>query len=142
MSTSTKAANPIRSGAPWANDLAIIAAAVICAMVMWLCAVQLGDVDPVVVIGDEARRISGASVAFSAAIAAFIGLLVLRGLERLSSRALQAWTVIAIAVAALSALGPLSATSSDTKGTLLGLHGVVAAVVIVGARRSRRSFEG
>ncbi len=143
MSSTTKTAGPAaRSGVPWTTDLAITAAAVICAMVMWLSTVHLGALDPVVVIGDEARHISGAAVAVSAAVAAIAGLIVLRGLERFSSRALNAWTVISVAVAAISALGPLSATSTEARGALLGWHGVVAAVVIVGARRSRRSCQG
>ena len=140
MPSTARTADPaVRNHIPWATDLVITGAAVICAMVMWLAAVQLGDVDPVVAIDDEARRISGASVAVSAAVAALVGLIVLRGLERFGSRGLRAWTVIALAAAALSALAPLSVTPVETRGTLLGLHGVVSAVVIVGARRSRRS---
>ena len=106
MPSTARTADPaVRNHIPWATDLVITGAAVICAMVMWLAA----------------------------------GLIVLRGLERFGSRGLRAWTVIALAAAALSALAPLSVTPVETRGTLLGLHGVVAAVVIVGARRSRRS---
>ena len=142
LSTTKTAGPPVRPEVPWTTDLVIGGAAVICAMVMWLSAVQVGGVDLVVAIDNETRHIRGISVALSAAAAALVGLIVLRGLERFSATALRTWTLIALAVATFSALGPLSAASADAKGTLLGLHGVVAAVVIVGARRSRRSNVG
>jgi hypothetical protein len=136
-STTTRAGPGARTDVPWATDLVVTGAAVICALVMWLTAVQMGGVDPVVAINNEPRRISVVSVVVSAAVAALVGLSVLRCLERFSPRGIRIWSVFALGVAALSALGPLSVTPVETRGTLLGLHGVVAAVVIVGARRSR-----
>lgn len=136
-STETMSKSTVRSGVPWSTDLVIAAAAVICAMFLWLSAVQLGGVDLVVGSDDEVRHISGVAVALSAGVAAMLGLIALRGLQRFMSNAIQVWTGVVVLVTALSALGPLSATSSDVAGTLLGMHGVVAAVVLVGAWRSR-----
>ncbi|MGA9748381.1 MAG: DUF6069 family protein [Nocardioides sp.] len=138
-STETSMTSTVRRGVPWSTDLVIAAAAVICTTVMWLCAVQLGGVNLVVALDDEVRHISGVAVALSAGVAAILGLIALRGLERLTPKALHVWTAVTVVVAALSALGPLSAPSSEVAGTLLGMHGVVAAVVLVGAWRSRRS---
>lgn len=139
MRSTETSSNPlVRRGVPWSTDLVIAAAAVICTMVMWLCTVQLGGVDLVVAIDNEVRHISGVAVALSAGMAAILGLIALRALERLTPKALLIWTSVAVVGAALSVLGPLSATSTEAAGTLLGMHGVVAAVVLVGAWRSRR----
>ena len=137
-STETSANSTVRRGVPWSTDLVIAAAAVICTMVMWLCTVQVGGVNLAVVNDNEVRHVSGVAVALSAGLAAILGLIALRGLERLTPKALPIWTSVAVVAVALSALGPLSATSSEVAGTLLGMHGVVAAVVLAGAWRSRR----
>lgn len=136
--TETRPKSAVRREVPRSTDLIIAAAALVCTMVMWWCSVPLGGVDLAVENDNEVRHISGVAVALSAGGAAVLGLIALRGLERLTSKALLIWTSVAVVAVALSALGPISATSPEVAGTLLGLHAVVAVVVIAGAWRSRR----
>lgn len=130
---------PARS---WTNDLVIVAAAAVCALITWAFAAPLGGVDLEVVTGDEQRTVDGVAVAVVSVLAALVGILALRILERSTDRALGVWTVIAVVVALVSLLGATAAASPAAMGTLMALHGVVAAVVIVGAVRSRRAVRG
>ncbi len=123
---------------PWTTDLVAVGAAVVCALVTWFCTVHLADLELTVERGSDVQRIGGGAVAVTAGLAALIGLASLRLLERVTSRSLGIWTVLAAVVTALSLLGPLSATSTAATGALLSLHGVVAAVVIASAHASRR----
>jgi len=137
---STQTTTRPQSRVPWTSDLVVVGAATVCALVLWVTADVFGGVDLLVRSGDDVRRIGGVAVGVSAALAALVGLLVLRGLERLTRHALGVWTGLAVVVLALSVLGPLGATSTAATGTLLGLHAVVAAVVLVSAHRSRRAY--
>lgn len=128
-----------RIGVPWSTDLVTVGAAVVCATVMWICTVRLGSVDLVVEVDGSVRRVGGAAVALTALVAAALGIVALRALERLTPRGLQIWTALAVAATTVSALGPFSAQDRTATGTLLGLHAVVAVVVIVSAHMSRRS---
>ncbi|WP_109472790.1 DUF6069 family protein [Ornithinimicrobium cavernae] len=123
---------------PWSSDLVAVGAAMICALVMWLCVALWGGVELDVVTGGDVRRVGGVTVVTTAALAGLAGVGLLRTLERLTPRALRIWTVIAVAVALVSALGPLSARTPAATGTLLGLHAVVAVVLIVAVHRTRR----
>jgi hypothetical protein len=123
---------------PWTTDLVGVGAAAVCAMVTWVFTVQLADLDLIVEAGGEVQRVTGWAVALTAGVAALIGYLALRVLERLTPRALGIWTVLAVVMTLVSFLGPLSATSAAATGTLIALHAVVAAVVIASARSSRR----
>lgn len=128
-----------RQRVPVGTDLVIAGAAVLCALIVWSLTAWLGGITVVVNTGSGTQSIGGVAVAVTAAVAALVGLVVLRLLERVTGKALTIWTVVAVAVALLSLFGPLAATSVAATGVLLTLHGVVAAVVIVGAVRSRRS---
>ena len=127
----------IRLGVPWSRDLVVVGAAVVCAWVTWWLAVTIGSVDLVVWAGPGVQRVGGVAVAISAAVGSLAAMLALRVLEAWTSRALRIWTVLAVLVLLVSLLGPLSAVTSVAKGTLIGLHALVAAVVVVAARRSR-----
>lgn len=127
-----------RTAVRWSTDLVVVGAAIACALVAWLFTAGLAGVDLAVVQGDQLRQIGGLAVAITAGVAATAGVISLRILERLTSKAVTVWTWAAVVVTLGSLLGPLSATSAAATGMLACLHGVVAAVVIVALRRSRR----
>ncbi|MCI1749478.1 MAG: DUF6069 family protein [Acidipropionibacterium sp.] len=120
------------------NDLAVVAAAVICAMITWLVVSPLAGVELRVDSSGRTITVGGGSVALMAASAAIAGLLVLRILEMVSAHGLRIWTVLAIVVAVASLLGALGAVSAAATGGLMALHAVVAVVVIVGGYRAHR----
>jgi hypothetical protein len=128
-----------RPARTWTNDVVTVAAAVVCALITWALATQLGGVALEVRDASGLRPVDGVSVAVVAALAALLGVLSLRLLERLTPKALPIWLGVATAVALFSLLGALAATSPAAVGTLMALHGVVAAVVIVGLGRSHRT---
>jgi hypothetical protein len=122
---------------PWRTDIGAVVAAAVCALVTWGSA-MVADVELAVERGGEGREIGAGAVALVAGGSALLGLAVLRLLERWSPRALRVWTGLAVVVTLVSLLGPLAATTAAGTGTLLSLHGVVAAVVITSAHASRR----
>lgn len=123
---------------PWSTDWVGVGAAVVCAVVAWFFTAHLGDLELTVERGSELQRVGVAAVVLTAGMSALIGFVVLRILERLTSRALTVWTVLVALVTLLSLLGPASATSTAAAGALMSLHTVVAAVVIASAQSSRR----
>lgn len=127
-----------RPARTWTNDLVTVAAAVVCALITWALATQLGGIVLEVRDASGLRSVDGVAVAMVAALAALLGVLSLRLLERFTPKALPIWLGVAIAVALLSLLGTLGATSPAATGTLMALHSVVAAVVILGLGRSHR----
>lgn len=135
---------PPRTGAaqrhevPWSNDLVAVGAAVVCVVVMWLCLSVWAGVDLTVSFEGAVREVSGVAVVMGATVAGLLGVLALRLLERTTPRALRTWTIIAGAVALLSVVGPMSATTAAVAGVLLGMHAIVAVVLIVSLHRNRR----
>lgn len=132
---STTVRRPART---WTNDLVTVAAAVVCALITWALATQLGGVVLEVRIADGLQIVDAATVAIVAAGAAALGALSLRLLERFTAHAVPIWLGVAILVGLLSLLGTAAATNPAAIGTLMTLHGVVAAVVIAGLGRSHR----
>lgn len=129
------------SAVPWRVDLVTAGAAAVCALVLWAAVTLLGGVDLLVRAGDgQVREVGAVAVALVAALAGLVGLGVLRLLERHSPRALRTWTWLSVVVLAVSLLGPLGATTAAGTGTLVALHAVVAAVLLVAAHRSRRAW--
>lgn len=137
---STAVQHPAQSRVPWATDLVIVAAAAVCAWITWWFAVRVGDIDLFVPAASGDQRVGGIAVVVTAGSSALVGVLALRVMEARIQHALRAWTVLAILLALVSILGPLSAVTLQAKGTLLGLHAVVAAVVIVAVHRSRATL--
>lgn len=127
-----------RGRVPWSTDLVIVVAAVVSVLVAWLFMARLTGVELTVSTGDTVQDVDGLAVVVAAAAAALAGVAGLRVLERLTSKALPIWTVVAVLLAVGSVLGPLSATTAAATATLIGLHAVVAVVVIAAARQSRR----
>ncbi len=137
-STAQQGQGRARVSPPWRTDVAAIVAAVVCAMVMWTCTVLLADTQLIVRLGGETQVVGGGTVGVVAGMSALVGLTVLRVLEQVVPRGLEVWTALAVVTTLVSLLGPLSAASGSTAGTLAGLHGVVAAVVIASGLTSRR----
>ncbi len=77
-------------------------------------------------------------MAIVAVLTGLAGWALLTVLERLTKRARTAWTAIALVLLLVSLAGPLSATTPAATVGLAALHLVVAAVLIIGLRRSRR----
>lgn len=123
---------------PWRVDLATAGAAGVCATIAWLFVAVLPGVALVVSTGTGTRTVSGVAVAVTSAVAALVGMLGLRVLERLTRRALGVWTALVVLVALLSLLGPLGAVTTVAAWALVSLHGVVTAVVLAAGHRSRR----
>lgn len=78
-----------------------------------------------------AGNVAGASLA--AGLAAWA---LLAFLERRDGRAVRHWTIIASCVFVLSLLGPADGLTYSAKATLLCLHTLVAAIIILGLRRT------
>jgi uncharacterized protein DUF6069 len=129
---------PVRQGVPWRVDLATAGAAATCAVIAWLFVAVLPGVDLVVRSGGGTQTVGGVAVAVASAVAALVGMVGLRVLERFTSRALRPWTVLVVAVALLSLLGPLGAVTTTATLALVSLHAVVTAVVLAAGHRSRR----
>lgn len=136
MTTTSPTTRP-RTGIPWTDDAAAIAASVLCALIAWFFVAELPGVDLLVDAGGQVRQIGASDVAVAAAVSSLAGFCFLRLLERITVRALTLWTVIAIAVALLSMFGTAAAMTRTSTFALVSLHSVVAVVVIVAARRSR-----
>ncbi|XSS42869.1 DUF6069 family protein [Propionibacteriaceae bacterium Y1685] len=129
-----------RPAAPLSKDLIAVGAAVVCALVLWGTWALLGDSDLSVRNGNQTTEVGGVAVAVFTAGIGLLGVGALRLLERVTPKALTIWTILAVAITLISALGPLGATSVAAMGVLLGLHAVVAVVLIVAVHRSRRTW--
>lgn len=128
-----------RSDVRWSTDLASVLAAGICALITWLVVAKAGGVDLRVDIGGQMHQVDAVDVVLTAIGSALAGFAFLRTLERLTTRAITIWTAVAVVVALCSLLGPLGAGTPTVTLALISLHAVVATVIIVAARRSRRS---
>lgn len=127
------------AGDRWTTDVVIVMASMVCAVVMWLWATQVSGLELEVGRGDETASVGVGAVVVAAGASTALGLGALRLLELRSRRALSTWTGLVVAAALTSMVGPLSATSAAARGTLIGMHAVVAVVVMVGAHRARRT---
>ncbi len=116
--------------------LAVLAAPV-AALIVWLLAVPVLGADLVVKSGDTLQEVVAPMVVLVALVAALAGWGLLAVLERITARARLVWTVVTLVFLALSLLGPLgSAANSFARTTLVCMHLVVGAVVILLLRRS------
>jgi hypothetical protein len=119
----------------------VAAAAVAAALGVWLVAVPLLGVDlQVQPNGGPAQAVGAGQVVAASLTAALLGWAVLALLERRTARALTVWTLGAVAVLLLSLAAPLTAARTASAGiVLVTLHLTVAAVLIVGLRRTSPS---
>ena len=116
----------------WSTELVGAAAAVACALVLWATLVPLGGLELAADMGGSVKQIGVLDIALTAFGAGLVGLLALRVLERFTGRAVTIWTVTALVVLVLSYGGALMAVSTAAMWALIGLHSVVAAVIIAG----------
>lgn len=116
---------------------AAVAGAVLLAVLGWVVAVPLLDVDLAVSQGGTEQVIGVAQVAGAALVASLLGWASLAVVERRSRRPRQLWTSLALVVLVVSLGAPLS--SGATTGARLGLaalHLAVAAVLVPALRRT------
>lgn len=109
--------------------------AVLAALAVWIVAGQILGIDlrePAMVAGGATRALGPLNVVFASTVASLAGWGLLAVLERFTSRARTAWTVIAALAALLSLGGPFSGAEITTTNrvVLALLHIVVAAVLI------------
>ena len=116
----------------------VVAGAVAAALGVWLVAVPLLGVDlQVQPNGGRAQAVGVGEVVVASLAAALLGWALLALLERRTARALTLWTLAAVAVLLLSLGAPLTtARTASAAIVLVALHLTVAAVVIVGLRRT------
>jgi uncharacterized protein DUF6069 len=113
--------------------------ATLAAAAVWVVAVPVLGVDLVTRFGNAAAQSVGFGLGVAAAlIGSFAGLGLLVLLERVSSRAITIWTVIAVVVLLASLSLPLVAgTTTSAKGALALMHIAVASVLIATFRRGQ-----
>jgi hypothetical protein len=117
---------------PWLRrTVAVTVAAAATAVLAWVGAVHLMDVDLVVQKGDDHDTVSVVDAIVAAVAAGVLGGISRRLLARLrQGRAV--WAVGAAVVLLLSLLGPAAAVTAEATLTLMALHAVVGVVVIAG----------
>lgn len=111
----------------------VVLAAMAAAVAAWTIAHPLLNIDLLVEDGSgSTRQVSHLAVTLSSLFAGLVGWAVLGTLERLTARAHLVWRVLASLVFVVSLAGPFSAVSNDATVVLLGLHCLVAGILIVG----------
>lgn len=91
---------------------------------------------------DDERQLSNLAVTLTALVVGLAGWVLLTLLERWTDRARSVWTVTAAVVFAVSLLGPLGAVTARATAVLIGLHVLVAAILIEGLLRTTRRDQG
>lgn len=119
------------------KDLAVVAAAPVVALVVWLAWTQVGGVDLSAGANGDTRSVSAAAVVTSTALLSLLGWGLLRVLEARTRRGVRTWTWVSVGVLLLSFLGPLGATTTEAGLGLASLHVVVALVLVAGLRGVR-----
>ena len=116
----------------------VVVGAVAAPLGVWLVAVPLLGVDlQVRPNGGAAQTVGAGAVAAAGLTAALLGRALLALLERRTTRARTVWTAVAVTVLLLSLAGPVTgARTASAAAVLLALHLAVAAVLIVGLRRT------
>lgn len=139
VSTSVPPARPDARRRLVLRAAAVVGAAV-AAVVLWTAAVQIAGVDLQVDMGGTTEVVDLRAVATVALGSGLLGWALLALLERRVRRAATAWTVVALVVTLLSLVGPLTSARNTAAGAVLvGLHLVVAAVLIPVLRRTSPS---
>jgi hypothetical protein len=135
-STSLDPAGPIARRRRILRAGAVVGAAV-AAVAVWVAAVPIGGVDLQVEMGGETEAVTLRAVVSVALCSGLLGWALLALLEWRVRRAAAIWAAVALVVTLLSLGGPLTlATSAAAGAVLVGLHLVVAAVLIPALRRT------
>jgi hypothetical protein len=118
-----------------ARRAAVVLGAAVSALSLWAGA----GGHPTVRSGGSVHPVGAVSVLVASVVAGLAGWALLAVLERATSRALLPWTVIAVLVFLLSLVSAATAgVGAGSKGTLLGLHCIVFAVLVAGFWRTVR----
>lgn len=110
----------------------IVIGAAAAALALWTVAVPIAGVDLEARQGGGVQQIRPVMVAIAPLLAGFAGWALVAVLERWTSRPGRIWKITAASVLAVSLLGPLGGVGAASKLVLLGMHAVVAAVLIPG----------
>ncbi|MCF0091850.1 DUF6069 family protein [Micromonospora sp. MH99] len=138
MSAKASAPHAVDGPARTRNRSVAVAVAVLAAVAVWSGA-TLAGAQLTVDQGSGPQDVPVLAVLMTSALAALLGWALLAVLERFSARATTIWTGIAVAVLVLSLLPALLVdASAGTRFTLVLMHLVVGAVVILGLRRGAR----
>jgi len=136
MVTSPLATAPATATVVRTRALGVVGAT-LAAVVVWTLAVPILGVHLITRFGNgDAQDVGIGLVITGSLIGSLAGLGLLVVLERISSRAMAIWTVVAIGVLVVSLSLPLVAgTTTPTKATLALMHVAVAIVLIATLRR-------
>ena len=101
------------------------------------CAIaRQAGVDLTVRLGDTEREVEPGAAMLTTLAVGLAAWLLLVLLERWTPAARTVWTVVAAAVFLVSPTGPPAAVTTGGMPTLLGLHALVAAILVLGFRRT------
>lgn len=103
---------------------------------VWVLATQVVGLDLVVGTAAQQQHVGLASVVVTAMMCTYVGAGLLRVLQRRRACAERVWTVVAATVLVVSLAGPFQAQSLAVGLALAMLHVAVAAVAVVGLRRT------
>lgn len=123
--------------------LAAVGGAIVAALAVWFVAEVVLGLDlrqPAASVGTQTESIDAVHVVISAAVGSLAGWALLAA-ERLTARPRRVWTAIAVVALVVSLGGPLSGSGITTSNrlTLVLMHVVVAAVVILALGRTARA---
>jgi hypothetical protein len=104
---------------------------------VWAVAEPIAGVRLDVRAGAAWRHVGPAAVIVTSLPAGLAGWALLAVLERFTTKARTAWTVVTLLVLAVSLTGPLGGRTGGAAAALVCLHLAVAAVLITGFRASR-----
>jgi len=113
-----------------------IALATLATVLVWTVA-KLLDVDLAAQSGaNERQEVTLPAVIIVTLLVGLVGWGLLALLERVSTRGLTIWTIVAVVFFLISLLGPLGGVTTGAKITLAAMHTVTAAVLIPLFRRT------
>jgi uncharacterized protein DUF6069 len=126
------AAGPATSNRTRGRRAATIAAATIGALLVWVIADPLADVDLTAGSGESLRRIGPAAVVTAAVVAGLAATAPAVLLSRSASRPYRIWLIITVPALIVSLVGPAGAGSGAAVLALAAMHVVVGGILILG----------
>jgi hypothetical protein len=116
-----------------------VAGATVAAVAQWALAGPAAGVALDVRLNGVVQHVGAAAVVAASLLAGLAAWGLLALLERRSQRARRTWTIVVVAALVLSLAGPLSsAIGTASMLSLIGLHLLVAIVLLIGLGRSVR----
>jgi hypothetical protein len=102
----------------------------------WALAQPAAGIELAVRSGDTVRPVEALAVTLTSLAVGLAAWVLLTVLEHLTRHARTVWTVVAAVVFLVSLTGPLAAVTPAATAALMSLHVVVAAILVVGLRRT------